>query len=500
MMYNFTKIKKACLMLVCLVTTSLALSAQEVDTAKTYTDTTTVKVKLKTVRGEKVTGTIIDGNTNKPLVGINISVIGFSAAITDDKGNFSITVPDYNSSIQISSSGYQTKVVPVYKGKPVKTKIYPASYTSVYNEVVTPTGTQSQARSVAAVNNINVQGNWGNNSESAGSFMQGRAAGVRVTRRSGTPGIGADIFIRGFNSLYGTNQPLYVVDGMVYDANSYGLSLAKGHVNNPLQFIDLRDIENISVVKDATATAAYGVKAANGIVLITTNRARDLATNIDFSAFSGFNFKPQQLPVMRAADYRVYLSDVLKSRGLTNAAIAALPYMNDNTSNPDYYKYHNETDWQKQVLRNSFDQNYFLKVTGGDNIAKYALSASYNRDKGVIDSTDNLKYSTRFNSDLNLTKKLQGNTSLAFTYTEQTLKDQSISPGTNPLFLSLIKSPFMNRNDVSSTGAVSPNLADYDTLQVSNPRSLIEKGLNQKKAYRFVGNINFDYTFNKTFK
>ncbi|RZL50992.1 MAG: SusC/RagA family TonB-linked outer membrane protein [Pedobacter sp.] len=499
-MYNFTKLKRACLLLVGLVTSSLALNAQEVDSAKTYTDTTTVKVKLKTVKGEKVTGTIIDGNTNKPLVGINISIPGFSAAITDDKGNFSITVPDFNSSIQISSTGYQTKVVPVYKGKPVRTKIYPNSYTSVYNDVLTPNGVESQARTVAAVNNVRMQDNWANNSESAGSFMQGRAAGVRVIRRSGTPGIGADVFIRGFNSLYATNQPLYVVDGMVYDANSYGLSLAKGHVNNPLQFIDLRDIENISIVKDATAAAAYGVKAANGIVLITTNRARDLATNIDFSAYSGYNFKPKQLPVMNAEDYRVYLSDILKSRGLSNASIAALPYMNDNLSNPDYYKYHNNTDWQKQVLRNSFDQNYFLKVTGGDNIAKYALSAAYSREKGVIDSTDNLKYSTRFNSDLNLTKKLQGNTSLAFTYTEQHLKDQSISPGTNPLFLSLIKSPFMNLNDVSSTGAVSPNLADYDTLQVSNPRSLIEKGLNLKKAYRFSGNINFDYTFNKSFK
>lgn len=478
----------------------MALRAQEVDTLKKTTDTTTVNVKFRTLKGEKVIGTILDGNTNKPLVGINITVTGFNAAITDDKGNFSITVPDYNSSIVISGNGFQSKVVPVYKGKPVTTKLYPQSYTSVYNEVITPLGTESQARSIAAVNNIGLQNGWGNNSETAASFIQGRAAGVQVTRRSGTPGIGADILIRGFNSLYSTNQPLYVVDGMIYDANSYGSSLTKGHVNNPLQFIDVRDIENISVVKDAAVAASYGIKAANGIVLITTNRARDLATNIDFSAFSGFNLKPKQLPVMNANDYRLYLSDILKSQGLSNEQIAAKPYMNDNTTNPEYYKYHNNTDWQKQVLRNSFDQNYFLKVTGGDNVAKYALSAAYARDKGVIDSTDNLKYSTRFNSDLNLTKKLQGNTSLSFTYTEQRLKDQGISPATNPLFLALVKSPFMAVNEVSATGAVSPNLADYDTLQVSNPRSLIEKGLNVKKAYRFYGNINFDYTFSKTFK
>ncbi|MBC7616692.1 MAG: SusC/RagA family TonB-linked outer membrane protein [Pedobacter sp.] len=499
-MYNFTTNKKFCLLLVFLLTSSLTIKAQEVDLVKTSTDTTTVKANIKTLRGEKISGTIIDGNTNKPLVGINITVTRFSAAITDDRGNFTITVPDYNASVIISGAGFQTKVIPVYKGRVVSTRLYPQSYTSLYNEVTTPLGTQTQARSIPSISNVGLQDSWASNSESPSTYFQGKMAGVNVVRRSGTPGTGADVMIRGFNSLYGTNQPLYIVDGMIYDANAYGFSLTKAHINNPLQFIDVKDIENISTIKDAAIAAMYGAKAANGIVLITTTRAKELATNIDFSAYSGFNVKPKNLPVMNAADYRLYLSDILKSQGLSNAQIAAKPYMNDNISNPDYFKYHNETDWQKQVLRNSFDQNYFLKVTGGDNIAKYALSAAYSKDKSVIDSTDNIKYSTRFNSDLNLTKKLTGTTSLSFTYTEQRLKDQGISPATNPLFLALVKSPFMARNEVNATGAISPNLADYDTLQVSNPRALIENGLNLKKAYRFFGNINFDYTFSKAFK
>lgn len=499
-MYNFTIIKKVGLLLVCLLVFGLAAQAQEVDSIKTTTDTTTVKAKLRVVKGEKVTGVVIDGNTNKPLVGINITVTGFNAAITDDKGKYTISVPDFKASIIISANGYQTKVIPVFKGKELRTKIYPQSYTSLYNEVTTPIGVISQARSIPAVTNLSIRSILANDSETPMSFAQGRVAGLNVIRRSGTPGIGADIFLRGFSSLYGTNQPLFIVDGMIYDNNSYGSSLAKNHINNPLQFIDLRDIENISVVKDATIAGTYGTKAANGVVMITTNRAHDLATNIDFSAYSGFNWKPKQLPVMKAADYRLYLSDVLSSQGLTNAQIAAKPYMIDDPNNPNYFKYHNETDWQKEVLKSTFDQSYFLKVTGGDNIAKYALSAAYSRDKGVIDSTNNLKYSTRFNSDLNLTKKLQGSTSLSFTYSEQRLKDQGISPSTNPLFLALVKSPFMNKNDISATGDVSPNLADYDTLQISNPRALIQNGLNFKKAYRFFGNVNFDFTFNKNLK
>jgi TonB-linked SusC/RagA family outer membrane protein len=497
---NFIHLRKACLLVICLCITGFAVQAQEVDSVKTTTDTTTVKFKIKTVKGEKVTGTVVDGNTNKPLVGINVTVPGFNAAITDDKGRFTVVVPDFKANITISGSGFQTKILPVHKGKPVNTKLYPISYTSLYNEVVTPLGSQTQARTIPAVGNIGMQQNYTGNTENIASYLQGRTAGLNVIRRSGTPAIGGDLFLRGFNSLYGTNQPLFVVDGMIYDTNSYGTSLTAGHVNNPLQFIDVRDIENISLIKDAAIAGVYGTKAANGVVLITTNHAQDLATNIDFSASSGFNLKPKGLPVMNAANYRLYLSDILKSQGLSNAAIAAKPYMNDDPSNPEYFKYHNETDWQKTVFKNTFDQSYFLKVSGGDNIAKYALSAGYSKDKGVIDSTNHIRYSTRFNSDLNLTKKLQGNTNLSFTYTEQQLKDQGLAAATNPLFLALVKSPFMNKNEVSASGAVSPNLADYDTLQVSNPRALIDNGQNFKKAYRFFGNINFDFTFNKSFK
>ncbi|WP_316798142.1 SusC/RagA family TonB-linked outer membrane protein [Pedobacter frigidisoli] len=485
---------------VCLLVLGRMVKAQETDSVETKTDTTTVKVKARAVKGERVRGIVIDGNTNKPLVGVNVTVPNFTASITDEKGRFNIVVPDFNATVIISADGFQTKVLPVYKEKEIKTRLYPLSFTSVYNEVVTPSGVESQARTISAVSNIGLQNSWTNNSETPMSFLQGKAAGVQAVRKSGTPGIGADVFIRGFNSLYTTNQPLYVVDGMIYDANSYGKSLTKGHINNPLQFIDVKDIENISILKDALAAATFGTRAANGVVMITTNRAHDQATNIDFSAFSGVNLRPKNLPLMNADEHRLYLSDILKSQGLSNVAIAAKPYMNTNPASADYFKYHNETDWQDQVLRTSFDQNYFLKVSGGDNIAKYALSVGYSNDKGVLDSTNNLKYSTRFNSDLNLTKKLKGTTSLSFTYTEQRLKDQGIASATNPLFLSLVKSPFMGRNEIDAFGSVSPNLADYDTLQVSNPRSLIEKGTNFKKAYRFFGNINFDYTFNKNFK
>lgn len=502
-MHNFTIIKKGISLALFGLMCSVTAFAQQTDTSKYSTDTTTIRVKQKKLAGQKITGVVVDGFTNKPIVGVRLTVTDFSGAITDDKGRFSIIVPDFNATILVSNTGYHTKLVAVHKGKLVTVKIYPTSYTSLFTEVELPSGTQNLARSSAAISSVNPQGGWSMNSETPDSYLQGRMAGVNAIRRSGTPGIGADLFVRGFTSLYASNQPLYVVDGMIFDANSYGSSLTSAHRNNPLQFIDVRDIENITLIKDAAAAAVYGTKAANGVMVITTNHAQDLATQIDFSAYSSINLVPRQLPVMGSADFRTYLSDVLKSKGLSNTEIAALPYMNDDqnqSTNPTYAMYHQNTDWQKQVFKRSFDQNYFLKVSGGDNIAKYALSAGYGKDKGVIDSTNNTSYHMRFNSDLNLTKKLQANTNLSFSYTEQTLKDQGIAPRTNPVFLSLVKAPFLAKNEISSTGAVSPNLADADTLGVSNPRALIEKGLNQKKAYRFFGNINFNYEFSKSFK
>jgi TonB-linked SusC/RagA family outer membrane protein len=507
-MHNFTIIKKGISLVLFGLMLSAVAFAQQTDTsrkdsAQYSTDTTTVRVKQKKLVGQKITGIVVDGYTNKPITGVKLTITDFSGALTDNNGKFTIIVPDYNATLLVSFTNYHTKLLPVHKGKLATIKIYPSNYNSLFTEVALPASTQNLARSSAALSYLNPQGGWAVNSETPDSYLQGRLAGVNAIRRSGTPGIGADVFVRGFTSLYATNQPLYVVDGMPYDANSYGTSLTTGHRNNPLQFIDVRDIENVTLIKDASAAAVYGTKAANGVMLITTSHAKDLATLIDFSAYTGVNLRPKNINVMGVDDFRSYLSDVLKSQGLSASAIAAQPYMNDDpnpVNNPNYPMYHQNTNWQDKVFKNSIDQSYFLKVSGGDNIAKYALSAGYSAEKGVIDSTNNNKYSMRFNSDLNLTKKLTGNTNLSFTYTEQRLKDQGLAPNSNPVFLSLVKAPFLAVNEISSTGAVSPNLAEADTLGVSNPRALIEKGLNQKKAYRFFGNINFDYAFNKTFK
>ena len=443
----------------------------------------------------KVTGTVKEASTGKALPGINIAITGVSAALTDDKGFFSITVPAEGVVLKVSGPGYQEREVSLKGKKELEVSLFEESFTSVYDEARMPYGNKPSNQIAHAVASFNTTGNWERAIETPDSWLQGRIAGLNAVRRSGTPSIGADLLLRGFNSLYATNQPLFVVDGVIYDVNSYGNSLITGHTTNPLADIDIKDIENVTVIKDGASM--YGTRGGNGVILITTGQAKDVATKIDFAAYGGFNAIPKLTPVMKAGDYRTYMSELAKTAGLNDDQIQALPFMNDITSNPDYYRYHNETDWQKEVLKNSYNQNYHLRVTGGDDIATYALSLGYTTNKGVISNTGLTRYFMRFNANLKLSAKLTANANLAFTSSQQDLKDQGMNVKTNPLYLGLIKSPFLPIHQMGDDGAQSPILADTDIFGFSNPTTAIQKIQDLNKNYRFSGSFKLLYELSK---
>jgi TonB-linked SusC/RagA family outer membrane protein len=443
-----------------------------------------------------VTGSITEAASGKPLPGISIRYKDFSAAITDSLGMFSLKVPDYKTTVTIDGSGYQSKEIPLRGQSSIATALFEDSYNSYFDLAALPFGNKPKSRIPFAVNSVQTNGAWNRSFETPDSYLQGKVAGLNSIRRSGTPNIGANLFLRGYNSLYGTNQPLIVVDGVIFDNTEYGNSLISNNYTNPLAFIDVKDIDNFTVLKDGSSI--YGTKGANGVIIITTARAKELATRIDFAAYGGINFAPSKLPVLNATDYRLYLSQLLQTTGLTNDQIQAYPYMNDNPSNPDYYRYHNNTDWQKEVLSNSYAQHMYLKVTGGDNIAKYALSLGYLKNEGVIKSNDLSRYNMRFNADLNLSKRLTALANLSYTFNEQNLRDQGLAIKTNPLFLALTKSPILSVREVSSTGIESPDLAGRDTFNISNPLALINNSLGVNQNYRFFGSMAFNYSLFKS--
>lgn len=441
-----------------------------------------------------ITGRITTVLSGAAVAGLNISYLNLAETITDNKGYFSLKVPGLWVSIDIRGQGYQDKQVAL-KGKGnLDIVLYKNLQNTTFDEVPLTDGVlRAKTKVTASLAQVNTGSAGQYSGETPDSYFQGKVAGLGVTRRSGTPGAGAVFTLRGITSINTSNQPLIIVDGIIYDNESYGTSLVRGHEHNPLQSIDLKDIASVTVIKDALNT--YGTKGANGVILINTTHAQELATKIDFDVNTGINVAPASIPLLNAAEYRVYLSDLLTSAGYTNQQVQATPYLNDQLSNPDYYLYHHDTNWQKEVFKNSYSQNYYLKITGGDNIAKYALSAGYLDNQGVVQNTGLTRYNTRFNADLNLTKKLTASVNLAFTYNQQDLKDQGLSLKTNPLYLALTKSPFIPVNEVNTDGNLSPNLSGTDIFNVSNPVAIIKNAQQGNKNYRFNSQVNVKYQF-----
>jgi TonB-linked SusC/RagA family outer membrane protein len=468
---------------------------------KTYSQTapaTTSTVAMQQTDMVKVSGTIIDSRTGQPIAGARVTYANLTAEITDNQGRFELEVSQDATIIEVSRDGYTSKQVPILFDRPMEVVIYPASIPSFYKQTATVFGSNSLLNTTGAIVKYDFNA-WEQNSETVDTYLQGKLSGVTITRKSGTPAMGANVSIRNYNSLYTNNQPLYIIDGVVYASEIHSPSITIGHENNPLQNIDIRDVQDVTVLKDAVFASIYGARAANGVVVINTNHAKELATKIDFQATSGLNLAPKALPVMSAYAYRSYLNDILATTSLSGEEIGNMPYNNDNVAFAEYTRYHSDTDWQSEIFKQSLDQNYYLKVTGGDNIARYALSVGYNNEQGVIDNTKLDKYTARFNGDMQINKKFTAQTNISMGYGQQVLKDQGLSPKTNPIFLSLIKAPFLHPNELAADGNVSPVYAEADIFDVSNPLQIIHNGNNNKKSYRFLGSVIFDYKFSEQF-
>lgn len=451
--------------------------------------------------GVEVSGLIKNAKTGKGISGINIAVENFSAAITEEDGSFSIKVPHLNSLLVVSGQNYQTKVFPLNnRESKIEINLFEASYSQFYQTANLPSKEQLQYISPKAAQVLDFETDqWGNPvNQSVGNFLQGRIAGLNSVGNSGVPGSGAYLTLRGFNSLYATNKPLIILDGMIYDDEDYGSGILQYNSSSPLSMLEVKDIEDITVLKDGSSL--YGTKGANGVIIITTTRPVDLSTKIDFTMYGGINEDPHQLPVMKANEYRTYLSQLVASGGANQQQIANMPWMIDNTNSGSYYQYHNQTNWQDQVYKSSTNQSYYLKIRGGDEIAKYGISVGYLNSEGVAGNSDLQRYNTRLNAALRLTERLYVDANLSFIYNNENQNNQGLAYKTSPLHLALTKSPFTAVNAINETGEVSPNLADVDIFDVSNPTAIIENGIGINKNYRFFGNLKFQYEINKSLK
>lgn len=439
----------------------------------------------------EVKGLVRDAHSKQPIAAAQIQAQNNrSSATTDQDGRFSIKVLSTDEVLMVTAFDYSLREVPVRAKDALVIDLYPDVFSTYYTTQELVSGKKRNSTTVPAIKTVNDFTL--SQAVSADEFVQSELGGhIRSISRSGFAGMGSSMFIRGYNSLLANAQPLYVVDGVIID-NCYEVeSIYEGHFQNPLLNIDIKDIESITVMKDGTSI--YGSKGSNGVILIKTSRGKDQVTKINLHIMAGSISTPNTTPVMNADDYRIYLSDMLRSAGYTSKQLRTMPFLEQDPNATAYAKYHNQTDWNNEVYEQGRTQSYMVNVNGGDDKALYYFSVGYTKNDGLVKTTDLSRINTRFNSDIKLTNEVELGVNIAYTNVEKTLLDDGANFYTSPTYLSQIKAPFLSPHTFTDYGIETVTNADADEFGIGNPAGLIEKSLNYTRQHYF--NLSFKPTW-----
>jgi TonB-linked SusC/RagA family outer membrane protein len=452
----------------------------------------------------KVTGTVFESATGKPLAGAKVSIHGVTSAITDEKGKFTLSKKIKGATLEVYAPGFASKIVPLLNDSNIVVNLLDDSFKGKYEDIATPFETKNMLRQTNAVSSHENREDYKLGATSIETILQGSVNGLNTVSRTGAAGGGANLYVNGFNSLNADNQPLIILDGVPYE-NQTTYSLISGNNVTPLSDIDVKDIENVTVLK--SGASIYGSQGANGAILINTISAKDAATRINFHAYTGVNLEAKtDYKMLDVAGYKNYLVDMLTSKGMSVNDIQALPYINTEkpvvekwgiSGNADYYRYNQSTNWQNEVFNNSLNQNYHLNVTGGNDAALYAISFGYLNQGGAVDKTAFNRYSTRVNAKIRMTDWFKFIANMSFVYSERSLSYEGLNRNYSPVYAGLLKAPFTSPYVYNVLNESTTNLENADIFNISNPRAIINNSNTASNRFRFFGNLNGVFTFNK---
>lgn len=466
------------------------------------------KNKGEEVKTVTITGTVTSTATGEVIPGVTVAVAGHPfSAMTDENGAFKLQVPESKDCNLLVSGPAQTGVIVALRGRDkVEIQLMNEGFNNLtHKEVLTPLGMKEQAYLTSALSVVS-EDNSTSTKGTPEAILQGSVAGLQTHFRSGADGSGANLVLRGYNSIFANNNPLLVIDGQVFENQQFGVSLIEGQISTPLGCIDVRDIEQMTILKDASAI--YGAKGGNGAILIQTKRVDDQATHIDVTALLGLNLQPEKLPLLGAIDAKRYLTEVVSTSGLTPGQVNALPWVNPNKPqeiygdwiNGSYYKYNQNTDWQDEIFQSGFKSQYSLNVSGGDEVAIYGLSLGFQNKDGLIEGTDFQRFNARVNALVNFTEKIRLTANMNFVYGEKNMANGGSVSNVNPIYTALVKAPFTSPYSYSEEGVASPAFEDVDALGLANPAAVTSDVVSQNSFYRFMGSYNLEVDFNKEWK
>ena len=355
---------------------------------------------------QKITGTVTDAINNEPIIGANVVVEGTTiGVITDIKGKFTLDILTKDAVIIISYIGYNTEKMAINGQTSVEIKLIP-DITKLDEIVVIGYGSVKKGDLTGAVSSLKIKEAKTQTFSSLDQMFQGKVSGVIVTQGSYAPGGGINVRVRGTNSINGgSGEPLYVVDGVPLVPFTNQVSTENPYAPNApnlntLSLINQNDIESIDILKDASSTAIYGARGANGVVLITTKRGKKGESKIDFSANYGVATIAKRYDMLNARQFMELNND---ARNNSTPAASYPIIFSDSIMNTIPY----DTDWQNELYRQGVIQDYNLSFSGGNDKTSYLLGVGYLNNKGIIKGTGQTRYNLRLNLDNQATKRIK---------------------------------------------------------------------------------------------
>ncbi|MCX6200970.1 MAG: SusC/RagA family TonB-linked outer membrane protein, partial [Bacteroidetes bacterium] len=403
-----------------------------------------------------ITGTVTDQSTGFPLMGATVSVKGENRTVVTDKaGKFSISFENQSAIILVSYLGFSTQEIAALNGKNLDIKLQPIA-SDLNQVVVVGYGTQSKKDVTGSVKSIKSENFNRGIINAPQQLLQGKVTGVNVTSASGEPGATIGITVRGPGGVRTGSTPLFVVDGIPLDNSSTG-------GGDPLTFLNPQDIESIDVLKDASATAIYGARGANGVIIITTKKGKAGIVNFTYASSLAISSLANALPVYNAAQFR------------TEVAKLGVP-VDDKLGN---------TDWQKEVTRKAYTQNHNVTMSGGAEKLTYFASFGIQKQEGIIKSNQLDRYNGRINATQKLLNdKLVIDASLSYNSTN------NIRPNIGGIIGdALSNNPTYPATNSNGTPAVYQN--------ISNPLLTLQLDKDVTTINRMIGSISPSLTIIK---
>ncbi|WP_343591835.1 TonB-dependent receptor [Flavobacterium sp.] len=441
----------------------------------------------------KLDGTVVDDVTNQPIIGASVTIKGTThGVITDAEGKFYFqTGQKFPYTLIVSYIGYKKAEVIVEKN-PVIINLKEERQ-ELDELVVVGYGTQKRKDITGSVASV-PKANLSQVTSSADNLLRGAVAGVVVTQSSGRPGASSSVRIRGGNSITAGNEPLYVVDGiLIYNDNansSAGVTYAGASVN-VLSTINPADIESIEVLKDASATAIYGSRGANGVVIITTKKGTKGQDNISYQGYFGFQNISKKLKLMNASEWASLRNDVQASIGQAPSFTAA---------QIEAFKTSGSYDWQSAAFRTAAPvQSHNLSFSGGDERSRYSVSAGYFDQEGIVLGSDFKRISLRANYERNYSQNFKFGVNANYTYSLANGVGTSGSGRTpNPLVAAVLTAPVVPIKNADGSYNVTNN--PYTTSvngYVPNPINDLENTTNQTNLNRILTSLFGEYKITK---